>query len=54
MIILTVPLFAELDRTMSNRARIYQQYKEDSTHLIKRAYLYSETCSGQVALTEVC
>ncbi len=49
----TVPLFAELERSMSNMVRIYHQYKDES-HVIKKTYFYTENCNGDLLLTEVC
>ena len=49
-----VPLYAQLERSMTNEARIYLQRKEEASHEIKKLYLYSENCNGKIMLTQVC
>lgn len=47
------PLYAQLERSMSNNAIIYHQYHDKTSNTIKKAYLYVENCAGRVLLTEV-
>ena len=53
LVLISVPLYAQLERSMTNEARIYQQVKAKNSHLIKRMYFFSENCDGIVTLTEV-
>ena len=54
VIVLIAPLFAVLERSMSNKAKIYHQYKDEVHGDVKKAYLYSANCEGKVSLTMVC
>ncbi len=48
-------MFAQLERSMSNKAKIYYQFKDEKSHDggIKRIYLHSESCNEKISLIDV-
>ena len=46
-------MFAQLERSLSNKAKIYYQFKDETSHNIKKVYLHSENCNGKITLIEV-
>ncbi len=51
-----VPLFAELERSMTNKVKIFQVVKNHPFKFVsalRKLYFHVEDCNGKIHLTEV-
>ena len=51
--LLIVPLFAELERSMTNRVKIFIKNHSLNYYTLTKMYIQVENCNGTIHLTEV-